>query len=150
LLLPLSLTGLLIQVSAEELVFRGYLQQQLAARFATPLIWAGVPALLFGLAHHDTAMGGNVWLVVIWAGLFGLLMADLTARAGTLGPAIAVHFVNNFLGLLVIAPAETLSGLALYTYTFSLADTAMVRQLLPVDFALMLVSWLAARLALRR
>ena len=40
--LPLALVGLLIQVSAEELVFRGYLQSQLAARFAHPGVWIGV------------------------------------------------------------------------------------------------------------
>ena len=36
LLLPVSLTVVLIQTSAEEVFFRGYLQQQLAARFSSP------------------------------------------------------------------------------------------------------------------
>lgn len=148
-LLPLGLLCILIQVTAEELIFRGYLQQQLAARFASPLIWMGVPSALFGLAHYDASMGSNAWLFVIWAGVFGLLMADLTARSGSLGPAIAVHLINNIFALLVISPADSMSGLALYSYTFSLQDEAAVLTLLPVDFALMLVAWLTARLALR-
>ncbi len=53
----------LIQTGAEELVFRGYLQQQLAARFASPLIWMVLPALIFGAVHYDPATAGpNVWL----------------------------------------------------------------------------------------
>lgn len=148
-LLPLSLLCILIQVTAEELIFRGYLQQQLAARVSSPVVWMGVPSALFALAHYDGAMGGNAWLIVIWAGMFGLLMADLTARSGSLGPAIAVHLINNCFAILLISPPDSLAGLSLYTYTFSLADEDAVLALLPVDFALMLVSWLTARLALR-
>jgi hypothetical protein len=82
--------------------------------------------------------------------IFGLLMADLTARSGTLGPAIAVHLVNNVSAMLIVSMPDELSGLALYLSPFSMADEAELRAWLPVDFAWMLVSWLAARLALRR
>ena len=148
-LLPISLLAVLVQVSAEELLFRGYLQQQLAARVRSPLVWMGVPSLLFAVAHYDAAMGSNAWLIVIWAAMFACLMADITARTGSLGAAIAIHFVNNTLGILLISPPDYLSGLALYTSTFAMTDEAVVRSLLPIDFALMIVSWLAARLALR-
>ena len=36
--------------AAEELAFRGYLMQALAARFRSPLVWWLLPALLFGAA----------------------------------------------------------------------------------------------------
>ncbi|MEM8655125.1 MAG: type II CAAX endopeptidase family protein [Pseudomonadota bacterium] len=123
LLLPFALIAVLVQIGAEEILFRGYLQQQLAARFRSPLIWMLVPAVLFGVGHYlpDSA-GSNAVTIAVWATVFGLLMADLTARAGTLGPAMAVHFSNNI--------------------------TAMAAWL-PVDFAFMFVSWLAARLAIR-
>jgi uncharacterized protein len=49
LLLPISLMAVLVQTSAEEILFRGYIQQQLAARFASPLIWMVAPA------HHIRA-----------------------------------------------------------------------------------------------
>ena len=93
LLLPLSLLAVLVQVSAEEIVFRGYVQQQLAARFHSPLIWMVLPSALFALGHYLPAEAGeNALMVALWAGVFGILMADLTARSGSLGPAIAVHF----------------------------------------------------------
>lgn len=150
-LLPLSLLSILVQVSAEEVLFRGYIQQQLAARFRSPLVWMLLPSLLFGLGHYlPQEAGPNAQTIAIWAVLFGLLMADLTARAGTLGPAIAVHFVNNVTALLIISMPDSLSGLALYHSPFSMADTDAVAAWLPVDFGFMIVSWLAARLAIRR
>lgn len=150
-LLPFSLAALLVQVSAEEILFRGYLQQQLAARFSSPLVWMLIPSVLFGFGHYlpDEA-GSNATLIALWAGVFGILMADLTARAGTLGPAIAVHLANNVAAILIVSLPDSLSGLALYLAPFSISDAAEVRAWLPVDFALMLVSWLGARLAIRR
>ena len=150
LLVP-SLAFILVQVSAEEIVFRGYVQQQLAARFRSPLIWMVLPSVLFALGHYlpDTA-GENALLIAIWAGVFGILMADLTARSGSLGPAIAVHFWNNVSAMMLISLPDELSGLALYVTPFGLNDAAMLRDWLPVDFAMMFVLWLVARLAIRR
>ncbi|MGR3760992.1 lysostaphin resistance A-like protein [Roseobacteraceae bacterium NS-SX3] len=149
-LLPLSLTAVLIQTSAEEIVFRGYLQQALAARFRHPLVWLVLPSALFALGHFlPSEAGDNALLIALWAGAFGVLMADLTARAGTLGPAIAVHFFNNFTALLLFASPTSLYGLALFLMPFDMSDTEGLRPWMTVDFALMLVSWLTARLAIR-
>lgn len=52
LLLPLSLLAVFVQASAEEIVFRGYVLQQLAARFRSPLIWMIAPSVLFALGHY--------------------------------------------------------------------------------------------------
>ena len=51
-ILPLSLVLLAIQCGAEELVFRGYFQSQLAAESRSPLVWMPVPSLLFGWLHY--------------------------------------------------------------------------------------------------
>lgn len=151
LLLPLSLLAVFVQVSAEEIFFRGYLQQQLAARFSSPWVWMVLPSTLFAIGHYQPSeAGGNALIIAIWAGLFGLLMADLTARAGSIGPALAVHFLNNVTALLITALPDSLGGLALWHTPFGMEDEAQLRAWLPVDFAMMIVSWLAARLALRR
>ncbi|ABF65409.1 Abortive infection protein [Ruegeria sp. TM1040] len=149
-LLPVSLVLVLIQVSAEEILFRGYLQQGLAARFSSPLVWLVLPSLLFGMGHYmPEAAGENAWLIVAGATLYGMLMADLTARAGSLGPAIAVHFVNNVWALLFVASPSNLSGLALYLHPYAMDDPLALRPWLWVDLMVMLVTWLAARLAIR-
>jgi membrane protease YdiL (CAAX protease family) len=151
LVLPVALFGILIQSSAEEILFRGYLQQQLGARFSSPWIWMGLPAVLFGLAHFDSKSAGeNAWIIVAWAIFFGVVMADLTARAGNLGPAIAVHFANNISALLIVAIPGEFGAAALYVLPFDMTDVQMMRAWLPVDFATTFVMWLVARLIIRR
>ena len=148
--LPLALVGLFIQVFAEEAVFRGYFQSQLAARFSSPLIWIGVPSLGFALLHYDpTTFGVNAWVVVLWAGAFGIAAGDLTARFGTLGPATALHFINNFGAILITAPQGQFDGLALYSYPFSMEDGAAFWAFMPIDMMVLVCGWLTIRLALR-
>ena len=151
LLLPFSIVVLLIQTSAEEIIFRGYLQQQIAARFSSPLVWVGVPSALFAFGHYVPAdAGNNAVFVAAWAGLFGILMADLTARAGNLGPAIAVHFANNFSAIILVSVPDTLNGLSLYTIDIDMSAPGALQTWLPIDFGMMILMWLTARLTLRR
>ncbi|MEX0309511.1 MAG: lysostaphin resistance A-like protein [Tateyamaria sp.] len=150
LLLPVALVAVLVQIGAEEILFRGYLQQQLAARFKSPVIWMFAPAILFGAGHYlPESAGSNAMTIAVWATVFGILMADLTARSGTLGPAMAVHFANNISAMVLTATPDEMSGLALYLLPFGMGDEAAMAAWLPVDFGFMLVSWLAARLAIR-
>jgi len=148
-LLPLSLAAVLVQAGAEELFFRGYLQQQLAARAQLGPVWMLVPAALFGLAHWapETA-GPNAGAYVAWAFAFGLAAADLTARTGTLGAALGLHFANNVFAVLVTALLGPGSGLALWHVPLDIGS-AELAALIPVEFATLGVAWLAARLALR-
>ena len=151
LLLPLSLAAVFVQVSAEEIFFRGYLQQQLGARFRSPWVWMVLPSALFAIGHYQPEEAGqNAVLITLWAGVFGMLMADLTARAGSIGPALAVHFVNNVTAILITSLPDSLGGLALFHTPFGMDDAQALRAWLPVDFAVMITSWLAARVALRR
>lgn len=150
LLLPLALLAVLIQTSAEEILFRGYLQQQLAARFRSPVIWMVVPALLFGVLHYRPDAGANGGLIMLWAAGFALAAADLTARAGTLGPAIGLHFMSNASALLILSAEGTLSGLALFRLQIDMADPVALRPYLLIDATMILIGWLAARLAIRR
>ncbi len=148
--LPLALFGLLIQTGAEEVVFRGYMQQQLAARFATPVIWMGLPAALFGLAHYAPGIEPvSPWLIVLVTGFFGLIAADLTARSGNIGIAWGLHFANNVLAVLVISAMAGLDGLALFRIADVNAGAMGLEALLVADMALMALVWALARLWLR-
>lgn len=147
--LPLALLGVLIQTGAEELLFRGYLQSQLAARFARPLIYLTLPAILFGLAHYNAEeRGADAWLVVGSTALFGLIAADVTQRTGNLGMAWGLHFANNVLAMLVLSVTGALNGLAL----FEAGDLApeMARPLLIADMLVTVAVWAVCRLWLRR
>ena len=71
----------------EELLFRGYLQQQ-CTRLARGRVWVGVLAssLLFGLAHLYEGAAG-----VISITLFGVMFSLLAIRRRSLRPAMIAH-----------------------------------------------------------
>ena len=131
LFLPLALPLVLLQTGAEELVFRGYLMQQLGARFGAGarVAWMIVPALLFTVAHADLGnQGSNLWAVMAVIMLFAIISADVTARTGSIGAAWGVQFVNYVQALLIISVLGPLSGLSLGT----LGVTAASPEVLPL------------------
>ncbi|MEM9247649.1 MAG: CPBP family intramembrane glutamic endopeptidase [Pseudomonadota bacterium] len=148
-LLPLSLLAIAVQAGTEEAFFRGYLQQQLAARFAGWPAWLLVPSALFGLAHFSPETAGpNATSYMLWAMLFGLLAADLTARTGTLGAALGLHIATNAFALLGTAMAGPGSGLALYLVPLEI-DAPELGALMPAEFLTIIIAWLLVRLTLR-
>jgi len=148
-LLPLSLGAVAVQAGTEELFFRGYLQQQIAARMPGWPAWMLVPAVLFGLAHWapETAGTNAVWFA-LWGAAFGVAAADLTARTGALGAALGLHVANNAVAVLGTALVGPGSGLALWHVPMG-PDAPEIAALMPVEFATLFVAWLAARLALK-
>ena len=149
--LPLGLVGLAIQVTAEEMFFRGYLQTQLIGAtqsFAKGMVLA---ALIFGIGHISTDVDGIAALFpVIWATLFGLMAGDLTARCGTIGPAIAVHFINNLMAMFIAPVAGQLSGFGLWTRDLDLNAAYSDPVLICFEGLILLITWLTARIALKR
>ncbi len=167
--LPMALLALLIQTGAEELFYRGYIQQQLAARYRQRWVWMVLPSLLFAFAHY-TPDGDQAAALqyLVWSFFFGLAAADLTARSGTLGPAIGFHLVNNALAFLLYGVVNAPdSGLALFLFPAGLAGDMPLpplhhldpvpfdpRDVLNMPFLMELVGiailWTGARVALRR
>ena len=148
--LPFALVGLAVQTGTEELIFRGYLQQHLAARFRSRWVWMVIPSRLFGLSHYSPGQyGALAWVVVLWTGVFGLAAADLTARTGNLGAAVALHFANNIAAVLLIGMEGNLDGLALYTVPVDITALPPGVLYLVGDGLTLLIGWLAARLILR-
>ncbi|WP_370207901.1 CPBP family intramembrane glutamic endopeptidase [Pararhodobacter marinus] len=149
--LPLALLGILIQTGAEELVFRGYLQSQLAARFGAPVVYLLVPSLLFGFAHFNAAtLGDTVWYVFAATALFGLIASDLTQRSGALGLAWGLHFANNVIAILIVSVMGGLGGLALLRAPGGALAESVLRPILLADMVLMVIVWAVCRLWIRR
>lgn len=103
-LAPLAVL-ILVQSAGEELLFRGYLVQQLAARVNTPLVWGLVPALAFGMAHIANGRGDPQFTAyyVFAALMLGLVMTAMVWRTGGLSAAIGFHLVNNLGAMLVVS-----------------------------------------------
>lgn len=89
------LANLFFVALAEEALFRGYLQQRLARWFGDYAALA-IAALMFGLAHSAGGM-----LMVIFAGLAGLIYGLSWMWSGRLWVATAFHFSLNLLHLLL-------------------------------------------------
>jgi membrane protease YdiL (CAAX protease family) len=162
LLIPITLFVLLIQVGTEELMFRGYLQQQLACLSPRRWVWMGIPSVMFGTLHYWNGHGaaeGALW--AFWAAMLGAACADLTARSGNLGPAIGLHLANNALAILLYGIAGWPgSGVALFLFPFqdpaiysdgieALMTPGIILRM-AAQFLSVLVMWLAARIAIRR
>ncbi|NBZ88425.1 CPBP family intramembrane glutamic endopeptidase [Stagnihabitans tardus] len=145
--LPLALPALVVMALANEVIYRGFLQQQLAARWQPSWVWMGLPAALFALSQGaPSATGELAPLSLVWALAYGMAAADLTARTGSLGAAIGLQSALLAQSLLLIGLKGPMNGLALYTLD------ARGMALLPwmaSDFLTLLVGWLSARLLLR-
>ncbi|MEL6476944.1 MAG: type II CAAX endopeptidase family protein [Pseudomonadota bacterium] len=101
-LLPL-IPMTILQACGEEVLFRGYLQQQLVARCRNPLVWAVLPSLLFGLLHWQGTYG---LVYVMVTTLFGLTAALITWRTGSLAGAMGLHFGNNLITFALTNPQD--------------------------------------------
>ncbi|MBN0046728.1 CPBP family intramembrane metalloprotease [Streptomyces actuosus] len=103
--LPAFLLGLAVvclcvpfQAAAEEYVFRGWLVQAVGAWCRSPWIAVAPQALLFAAAHGWGTPWGFADLVV-----FGGTLGVLAVRTGGLEAGIALHLVNNLVGMGIAA-----------------------------------------------
>lgn len=145
-----ALVLIFLQTATEELVFRGYLMQQLAARFHSRWVWWVLPALLFGALHYNpTTYGENAWLVVAAAVLSGLIFGDISARTGDLSIAMGLHFANNLTVLLLLGVPGQLSALSLYLHKINIRDDAVMRLELLTSTGLMLAAYFIYLLVMR-
>jgi membrane protease YdiL (CAAX protease family) len=100
---PLSLPGFLASLLfgavtvpiAEEFFFRGLLFRWINDRWGF-VPGAGVSALVFAVAHPPAA--GSAPMIF----LIGIALAYLYERSGSLWPSIALHMVNNAIGITFI------------------------------------------------
>jgi uncharacterized protein len=80
----------LMAAGSEELVYRGYLLQQLSRLCRSPALGVALQALLFGIAHGEH--GGEV---VARYALHGAVLGFAALARGTLLPGMLAHAVVN-------------------------------------------------------
>jgi len=154
LLLPLTLVGIGVQTLSEELLFRGYILQQMAARFRSRIAWMILPSLVFSALHipNESSVGTLFGTLPILF-LFGLAAADLTALTGSIGAAWGFHFANNFVGIALVSSGEMLNGLALGRAGLGDAGgpaPGPSPRELALNAAMVVLPWYLCRRALRR
>ncbi len=144
-----ALLMLFLQTTTEELVFRGYLMQQLAAHFHSRWIWWVLPAVIFGAIHYSPLHGENSWLVVGATILTGLILGDITARFGDLSIAMGLHFANNLTVILLLGVPGQISGLSLFLHDFNIQDADAMRIGILSSTGLMLAVYFVFLLVMR-
>ncbi len=151
--IPLAIAAAVLvffQTAAEELIFRGYLQQQLAARFQSRWIWLVLPSVVFGSLHWNPGtFGGNAWLVIVVATLIGLIAGDMTARLGNLSAAMGLHFANNILVFIFLNVPGQSSGVALYLHDVNAKSPEMATGI-GMSIVMMIVIYSVFLMILRR
>jgi uncharacterized protein len=106
------------QTSGEELFFRGYLTQQLGARFRNPLIWGLLPSLAFGWIHYaNGSFPEYSAYYVVSATLFALIATVTVWRTGSLSMAMGMHAANNFASFMVAGPSDTMNSTQLWLWS---------------------------------
>lgn len=112
---PLLAVLILLQTAAEEVFFRGYLVQTLALRFRTPLVWGGIPAILFTLLHWNAEISTAMNLAgLATVASFAIAATVLLVRTGNLGAAMGFHFANNIVALLFFSSSTAFNSVALF------------------------------------
>ncbi len=110
LFVPLALVVTAIQITTEELFFRGYIVQGASLIWSNRVFLAITSAVIFTLPHllNPEAITGG-WLTIFFSYFLvpGLLLTVVSLIDGTTELAIGVHFANNIGGILVINAAGT-------------------------------------------
>jgi len=142
--LPIAVVLVLIQTGAEEFVFRGYILQQLAVRFKSPIIWFALPPIAFGLLHYNPEMmGGLTWIAIVTICLTGLFWTDLTRITGNIGAAWGWHFINNFMLMNFLGNAGELNGFVWMTTPYAVKD--LPPAFFAIDIGIAVLTWLILR-----
>lgn len=150
-LLPIACVAVLVQTSAEEILYRGYLQQSIGAISDNPLAWMVLPSVLFGLSHYNPDIPfSSTSSHIIWTTFFGIAAADLTARTGSLGAAIGLHFVYNLPLVILTSVSGELSGFSLLHYPQDIVEAPRTAMTLFIELFFLWMLWMGCRIAIRR
>jgi membrane protease YdiL (CAAX protease family) len=85
----------LIGPLAEEVVFRGFLQQTLEKRLKSVTMAVVYTALAFMISHFNLYWSVNIFII-------GFFLSFVTLKANSIWPAFLLHMINNGLSLLFL------------------------------------------------
>lgn len=105
------------QTTAEELLFRGWIQQRLDNGRRSRWTVSFLGGVIFALPHlANPEVNGEVVLAALGYGATGFMFAWVCLRDRSLGVAIGAHAANNILSALVISSEDSaLPGVSIWT-----------------------------------
>jgi membrane protease YdiL (CAAX protease family) len=93
----LAFAFLVVVAVSEEAIFRGYLMLRLHAVTGSTAFALLLSSVIFAIGHGYQGSGG-----VLTVGLMGLLLALVYLWRGSLVAPITMHFLQNFIGIVLI------------------------------------------------
>jgi membrane protease YdiL (CAAX protease family) len=115
-MLLIAAVSFFVQASTEEMVYRGYLAQYVAAFTRSPPLILGIPAFVFALPHFGNVAGSSGFLGLLPYVVMGLMYGLLAWRSGSLWMSAGVHLGNNwFITMFVGNAAEKIPKVSLFT-----------------------------------
>lgn len=125
---------ILLQASGEELVFRGWLVQQLGRLSGNPLVIVLVSSFLFALLHlPNPEVQAHLAPLLTYMFLSSFLLYYTVWRDGGLEVAMALHTVGNVMALALVRQTVNEDGLWLGNFTLWIFDGALFETTLDVS-----------------
>ena len=106
--LLVALTLIPIQTTAEEVFYRGWIQQRLEKKGRSIWLISLTGGLLFALPHlGNPEVSGNLLLPILGYGSTGFMFTWVTMRDQSMGLAVGAHAANNILGGILVSSVDS-------------------------------------------
>lgn len=102
-LIPVVIPLILIQVTVEEIIFRGFFQQLCGRENKCALKSALISVVFFTVVHIPNALVYRDLSMLLYYGYFSLFLALLVYISNGIEKGIGVHFANNLFGMVFIS-----------------------------------------------
>lgn len=132
--LVIALTLIPIQTTAEELFYRGWIQQRLEDGRRSIWTVSIASGALFALPHlANPEVNGELLLAILSYGASGFMFAWVTMRDKSIGIAVGAHGANNILaGLFITSADSALPSASIWTTPTVLWAPAAILSLLMI------------------
>ncbi len=106
--LLVAFTLIPIQTTAEEVFYRGWIQQRLENGKRSIWLVSILGGLLFALPHlGNPEVSGNLFLPILGYGSTGFMLTWVTMRDQSMGLAVGAHAANNILAGLIVSSTDS-------------------------------------------
>lgn len=114
-MLFLYLIVFFVQVSTEEMVYRGYLSQFVYRFSKRAWLVLLIPSIIFSLPHYGNIQGGAGIMALAPYAIMGIMFGWLAYRSGSLWMPIGAHLANNwFVTMFVGLSGENVQKISLF------------------------------------
>lgn len=145
--LLIAFTLIPFQTSAEEVFFRGWVQQRLENGRRSIWLVSLIGGALFALPHlSNPEVNGQLFFAILGYGASGFMFAWVSMRDQSIGIALGAHAANNILASLLVSSEDSaLPSVSIWTTPAVNWLSAAILSIMTVP----LFIWLTARLGRR-